>query len=172
MPLFRTNIDLVDADTSKAQKALSDAQSALDKVRREKQKSDESIERLFDPEWYGSQGEWKKLDHTCIEKEVGECVISRSGHVVWFLTLWFLATSTKSAYSMRLARSRSKGARPSAWGTLYSADVCARPKFTHALSLLVASLAGMTLRRRARRNTTARCTTRAVLSAGTARNGV
>ena len=61
-------------DTSKMQKALNDAQHHLDQIHREKKKNDEAIERLFDPEWYGAEGEWKKLDRTCIEKEVGECV--------------------------------------------------------------------------------------------------
>ena len=65
-------------DTSKAQKALNDARHSLDRVRRDKQNSDQALARLFDPEWYGAEGEWKKLDGTCIEKEVGEYVSSHS----------------------------------------------------------------------------------------------
>ena len=71
-------------DTSKTQKALNDAEHSLSLTKKELEDKQRDLARLFDPEWFGAEGEWKKLDHTCIEKEVGECVTSRSGHIVWF----------------------------------------------------------------------------------------
>ena len=41
-------------------------------ARREKEDKEKELSRLFDPEWYGPEGEWKKLSGTCIEKEAGE----------------------------------------------------------------------------------------------------
>ncbi|KAH9921517.1 endoplasmic reticulum protein [Epithele typhae] len=60
------------ADTSKAQKAVTDAENELYKIRRERDTSAQALDRLFDPEWFGAEGEWKKLEGTCIEKEVGD----------------------------------------------------------------------------------------------------
>ncbi|KAI1785346.1 endoplasmic reticulum protein [Ganoderma leucocontextum] len=60
------------ADTSKAQKALSDAEHSLNLARKETEDKDRELARLADPEWYGREGEWKKLAGTCIEKEVGD----------------------------------------------------------------------------------------------------
>ncbi|EJF63088.1 endoplasmic reticulum protein [Dichomitus squalens LYAD-421 SS1] len=62
------------ADTSKAQKTLSDAEHSLNLARREKEDKERELSRLFDPEWYGPDGEWKKLAGTCIEKEFGDYV--------------------------------------------------------------------------------------------------
>lgn len=59
-------------DTSKASKALNDAEHSLSLTRKEKADKDQELARLFDPAWYGQEGEWKKLAGTCIEKEVGE----------------------------------------------------------------------------------------------------
>lgn len=59
-------------DTSKASKALNDAEHSLNLARKEKGDKDQELARLFDPAWYGQEGEWKKLASTCIEKEVGE----------------------------------------------------------------------------------------------------
>ena len=41
-------------------------------AKKEKEDAEKELARLFDPEWYGAQGEWKKLHDTCIDKEVGE----------------------------------------------------------------------------------------------------
>ena len=59
-------------DTSKSQKALNDAEHSLNLARKEKADKDQEFARLFDPAWYGREGEWKKLAGTCIEKEAGE----------------------------------------------------------------------------------------------------
>ncbi|KAH9853957.1 endoplasmic reticulum protein [Lenzites betulinus] len=62
------------ADASRLQKSLSDAKHSLDLTRKEKDNADRELSRLFDPEWYGKDGEWKKLDRTCISKEVGDYI--------------------------------------------------------------------------------------------------
>lgn len=62
------------ADTSKAQKALNDAEHSLSLTKKEKEDKERDFARLYDPEWFGAQGEWKKLDRTCLAKEVGEYV--------------------------------------------------------------------------------------------------
>ena len=60
------------SDASKQQKALNDAEHSLRMAKNEKEDAEKELVRLFDPEWYGAQGEWKKLHGTCIDKEVGE----------------------------------------------------------------------------------------------------
>ncbi|EIW62173.1 endoplasmic reticulum protein [Trametes versicolor FP-101664 SS1] len=62
------------ADASRLQKALSDAEHSLGLTRKEKDEKERDINRLFDPSWYGAEGEWKKLDRTCISKEVGDYI--------------------------------------------------------------------------------------------------
>ncbi|KAI0829300.1 endoplasmic reticulum protein [Trametes gibbosa] len=62
------------ADASRLQKSLSDAEHSLGLTRKEKDDTDRELGRLFDPEWYGREGEWKKLDRTCISKEVGDYI--------------------------------------------------------------------------------------------------
>ncbi|OSD01764.1 endoplasmic reticulum protein [Trametes coccinea BRFM310] len=62
------------ADTSRLQKTLSDAEHSLDLTRKEKEQKDKELQRLFDPEWYGAEGEWKKLDGNCLSKEVGDYI--------------------------------------------------------------------------------------------------
>lgn len=59
-------------DTSKAQKTLNDAEHSLNLARKENADKDQELARLFDPAWYGREGEWKKLAGTCIEKDFGE----------------------------------------------------------------------------------------------------
>ncbi|KIP09812.1 hypothetical protein PHLGIDRAFT_85955 [Phlebiopsis gigantea 11061_1 CR5-6] len=60
------------ADNSRAKQALSDAEKALRSVADEKASSEEELSRLFDPAWFGTDGQFKKLQGTCLEKEVGD----------------------------------------------------------------------------------------------------
>lgn len=60
------------ADTSRARKAFNDAEHSLDLARQELQKAQEELSRLFDSEWFGPEGEWKKLQGTCLQKDTGE----------------------------------------------------------------------------------------------------
>ncbi|OBZ66538.1 Glucosidase 2 subunit beta [Grifola frondosa] len=68
------------ADTSRARQAFHDAERSLDLAKKEKQKNQEELDRLFDLEWFGAEGEWKKLDHTCLEKNIGDYIYE----VCWF----------------------------------------------------------------------------------------
>lgn len=60
------------ADDSRAKKAYNDADHSLKLTRDELTKAKEDLSRLFDSSWYGKDGEWKKLDGTCLEKDTGE----------------------------------------------------------------------------------------------------
>jgi protein kinase C substrate 80K-H len=52
----------------RAETALRDAEVGLENERR-------ALEKLFDEQYgFGPQGEWKKLDQTCISYDTGECV--------------------------------------------------------------------------------------------------
>jgi len=33
-----------------------------------------ALEKVFDPEWFSSEGEWKKLENTCLTKDTGDYV--------------------------------------------------------------------------------------------------
>lgn len=59
-------------DTSKARNAFQQAENSLNIAKKEKEQADKELARLFDPEWYGKEGEWKKLDGLCLEKDTGE----------------------------------------------------------------------------------------------------
>ncbi len=60
------------ADTSRARQAFNDAEHSLNLAKQEKEKAEKDLRHIFDPEWFGREGEWKKLDGTCIEKDTGE----------------------------------------------------------------------------------------------------
>lgn len=60
------------ADTTHAKQALNDAEQALRTSTDGKIKAEESLSRLFDPDWFGREGEFKKLDGTCLEKNTGD----------------------------------------------------------------------------------------------------
>ncbi|KAF5357648.1 hypothetical protein D9758_007540 [Tetrapyrgos nigripes] len=62
------------ADTSRARQALQDAENALNKVKREKENAEQDIQKIFDPTMFGAEGEWKKLDGTCLEYPSGDYV--------------------------------------------------------------------------------------------------
>ncbi|GJE84796.1 Glucosidase 2 subunit beta [Phanerochaete sordida] len=60
------------ADTSRAKQALSSAENDLRNAEREKSNAEQELSRLFDPKWFGREGEWKKLQGTCLEKNTGD----------------------------------------------------------------------------------------------------
>lgn len=53
---------------------MNDAEQKLRDSERAKKDATEDLANLFDPEGYGKDGEWKKLDGQCLEKIVGEYV--------------------------------------------------------------------------------------------------
>ncbi|KAG2147979.1 glucosidase II beta subunit-like-domain-containing protein [Suillus clintonianus] len=60
------------AESNRARVALSDAEHSLKLVRDEQQDTKEGLLDLFDPQGFGPEGEWKKLDGTCLSKDTGE----------------------------------------------------------------------------------------------------
>lgn len=59
-------------DTGRARKALNDAEHSLKLAQEEIEQTHTDLERLFSPEWFGHEGEWKKLDGLCLSKDTGE----------------------------------------------------------------------------------------------------
>ena len=62
-------------ESNSARKALSDAEHSLRLARDEAQEAAQDSLDLFDPEGFGVEGEWKKLDGLCISKDTGEYVL-------------------------------------------------------------------------------------------------
>ena len=60
------------ADTSRARTAFQSAEVEYNKVKRDMEKAEKDAQDLFDVTRYGKDGEWKKLDGTCLEKDTGE----------------------------------------------------------------------------------------------------
>ncbi|KLO07499.1 endoplasmic reticulum protein [Schizopora paradoxa] len=67
----RGNRDIT-ADTSKARSAHQNAENDLRHKRNDKDDAEQELASLFDPEWFGRDGVWKKLDELCLEKDTGE----------------------------------------------------------------------------------------------------
>ncbi|KAF8883454.1 glucosidase II beta subunit-like-domain-containing protein, partial [Infundibulicybe gibba] len=60
------------ADSSRARQAFNDAESTLNRVRDEKEKAQNGLANLFDVTGFGADGEWKKLEGLCLEKNTGD----------------------------------------------------------------------------------------------------
>ncbi|KAF8632015.1 hypothetical protein AX17_004958 [Amanita inopinata Kibby_2008] len=60
------------ADSSHAHRALTDAENQLSHLADDKQSTEEKLSKLSDPHHFGVEGEWKKLDGTCLETTSGE----------------------------------------------------------------------------------------------------
>ncbi|KAJ8456395.1 hypothetical protein ONZ45_g18736 [Pleurotus djamor] len=60
------------ADSARARQALTDAENKLNDIKRVSERAEDDIKDIFDVEGFGAEGEWKKLDGTCIEKDTGE----------------------------------------------------------------------------------------------------
>lgn len=59
-------------DANKARERLNDAERKLGPAKKQLETAMTDLEDLFDPAWYGAEGEWKKLHNTCLSKESGE----------------------------------------------------------------------------------------------------
>ncbi|EPQ59687.1 hypothetical protein GLOTRDRAFT_98561 [Gloeophyllum trabeum ATCC 11539] len=59
-------------ENTKLRQSLTEAEQALRRAENDKKKAEDDLSDLFDPEGYGAQGEWKKLEGTCLEKDVGD----------------------------------------------------------------------------------------------------
>ncbi|KAJ7087256.1 glucosidase II beta subunit-like-domain-containing protein [Mycena belliarum] len=64
--------DAEKSDSSKARQAFNDAEAALTRVKKDKQTAEEDLDEIFNVNGFGAEGEWKKLDGTCLELNTGE----------------------------------------------------------------------------------------------------
>ncbi|KIY63469.1 hypothetical protein CYLTODRAFT_403178 [Cylindrobasidium torrendii FP15055 ss-10] len=64
--------DKAPKQANKAQIALNEAKGSLRKAEKDNQTAEKDLSELFNPEVYGAQGEWKKLDQVCLEKDLGD----------------------------------------------------------------------------------------------------
>jgi protein kinase C substrate 80K-H len=64
----------LETESTQARKAYDDAEYSLKLTREEKQRAEEDYAELFDVDGYGREGEWKKLEGTCLEVDTGEYV--------------------------------------------------------------------------------------------------
>ncbi|KAG8955039.1 hypothetical protein FRC03_011300 [Tulasnella sp. 419] len=64
------------AETSRARTAHNTAESALIETETKLNEDQKALDKLFAVEWYGKDGEWKKLDGTCLSKDTGEYTYS------------------------------------------------------------------------------------------------
>lgn len=62
-------------EVSHVRELLSDTETALREAEDELKNAQRDLEDLFKPERFGQDGEWKKLDRVCLEKDTGECVL-------------------------------------------------------------------------------------------------
>ncbi|KAF8991254.1 hypothetical protein BDZ89DRAFT_1192522 [Hymenopellis radicata] len=67
-----TLLGWMEPSATHAQQALNDAKNSLRKVEKEKQTAEEDLQKISDSITFGPQGEWKKLDGTCLEKDLGD----------------------------------------------------------------------------------------------------
>lgn len=65
-------------EANQARQALSDAEHSLKLTREEEETARNDLSDLFDPNGFGPEGEWKRLDGLCLEKDAGEFVKSRA----------------------------------------------------------------------------------------------
>jgi len=59
-------------EANQARQALSDAEHSLKLTREEEQTARDDLSDLFDPDGFGPEGEWKKLDGLCLELDAGD----------------------------------------------------------------------------------------------------
>ncbi|KAA1465898.1 hypothetical protein DENSPDRAFT_925436 [Dentipellis sp. KUC8613] len=65
-------IDQVWTALVKAREAFNNAEHSLNLAKKELEEAENSLGELFDPTGFGKQGEWKKLDGTCLSKDTGD----------------------------------------------------------------------------------------------------
>ncbi|KAJ3790593.1 glucosidase II beta subunit-like-domain-containing protein [Lentinula aff. detonsa] len=59
-------------DTSRSRQALTDAENRLNSIKKEKEDAENDLKEIFNIHGYGLEGQWKKLDGTCLRTEVGD----------------------------------------------------------------------------------------------------
>jgi len=59
-------------ETAQARTAFQDAESKLNSAKDKKRDDQDELAELFDPEYFGSEGQFKKLHGLCLSKDTGE----------------------------------------------------------------------------------------------------
>lgn len=62
----------VPAEASRAQQNLASATADLNRMKSEKAEAESTVTKVFHPEHFGLEGEWKKLDDECLEYDFAE----------------------------------------------------------------------------------------------------
>lgn len=62
------------SDATRARERLNGAERNLDSVQKQLETARTDLRDLYDPAWYGAEGEWKKLQNTCLTKDTGDYV--------------------------------------------------------------------------------------------------
>lgn len=65
---------MLSADSSKSLQGLTDAERELESLISDKENLENDVLEIFNIHGFGAEGEWKKLDGTCLTKVAGECV--------------------------------------------------------------------------------------------------
>jgi len=60
------------SEAAKAREILNDAEKNLNDAQKHLEEAKEELLDLFDPTGYGVEGEWKKLQNTCLKKDTGD----------------------------------------------------------------------------------------------------
>ncbi|KZW03841.1 hypothetical protein EXIGLDRAFT_599996 [Exidia glandulosa HHB12029] len=59
-------------ETNRARQARDTARNQLNDAKRKRDDEERELRRLFDPTWFGGEGQWKQLENKCISKDTGE----------------------------------------------------------------------------------------------------
>ena len=60
------------SESSRTRQAFLDAERQLNDMKTEREQKERDLNKIFTVDGFGNQGEWKKLDGTCLETESGE----------------------------------------------------------------------------------------------------
>jgi protein kinase C substrate 80K-H len=96
------------AESNRARVALSDAEHSLKLTQDEQRTANEDLQDIFDPDGFGPEGEWKKLDGMCLSKDTGEYTYE----VCLFDEARQIPNSGGSGFSLGKFSSWNKAARP------------------------------------------------------------
>ena len=61
-------------EAKRARTVFSDAESKLNSAKERKRDDEDELAELFEPEGFGPEGEWKKLQNLCLSMDTGEYV--------------------------------------------------------------------------------------------------
>lgn len=61
-----------DSESNAARQKVTEAESELRHILLEKAQTEIDVADILKPEKFGPEGEWKKLDGLCLEKDTGE----------------------------------------------------------------------------------------------------